>query len=131
MDDLTQDEKAHFAQTRAREGEAEKRFFNEAQPFFPLGFSVVYRDKGHWDVFAEQTPGKVKAWKFANPDGCTSATDGGRERAFRIRGEPGNVSVLDERWNPHCPHPRPPLTFRSVLGAMLYIAEEQMQEPKT
>lgn len=126
--DLTLDEKTNYAVWQARSDEAEKHFFDEAQPFFPRGFSVGYRNPGHWDVYADQTPGKASAWKHANPGGTTSAKDGGRERAFRIRGEPGSVWVSDERWNPHRPHPRESMTFRSVTAAMLWIAEELMQE---
>lgn len=130
MTELTLDEKARYAQTRAREKEAEKHFFDAAQPFFPLGFAVHYRNPGHWDVIAEQCPGRASAWKFAHPDGMTTDRDGGRERAFCIRGEPGNVYVRDERWDPHRPHPRESLQFRSVTGAMLWIMEELMAEPK-
>lgn len=129
MTDLTLEEKTSFAEQRAREAEAEKHFFDLAQPFSPLGFSVGYRNPGHWDVFADACPGRVKAWKHANPGGFTSRRDGDRERAFRIRGEPGNVVVMDERWDPHRPHPRESMTFRSVSAAMLWIAEELMQEP--
>jgi hypothetical protein len=125
----TLDEKISYAEQRAREQEAEKHFFDQAQPFFPLGFSVGYRNPGHWDIYAQACPGKVSAWLHANPEGRTSAQDGGRERAFRIRGEPGNVVVFDERWNPHRPHPREAIQFRSVIGAMLWIVEELMAEP--
>lgn len=129
--DLTLEEKTRYAEMRAREEEAEKHFFDKAQPFYPLGFSVGYRNHGHWDIYAEQVPGKASAWKHAHPTGTTSARDGGKERAFRIRGEPGQVTVYDERWNPHRPYPRGSMTFHSVMGAMLWIAEELMQQPKT
>lgn len=131
MSDLTIDEKLRAAEGRAREQKAEEHFFDKAQPFYPLGFSVAYRNPGHWDIFARETPGKVSAWLAANPGSMTSARDGERERAFRIRGEPGAVVVLDERWNPHRLHPREAMNFRSVMAAMLWIAEELMQEPKT
>ncbi|MDB5362251.1 MAG: hypothetical protein JWO51_3548 [Rhodospirillales bacterium] len=114
---------------RAREEAAEKHFFDAAQPHFPLGFSIGYRNPGHWDIYASQVPGHASAWLAAHPDGRTSGTDGGRERAFRIRGEPGNVVVYDGRWNPYKPHPRQDMTFRSVLAAMVWICEELMQEP--
>lgn len=117
------------AELCTREHEAEKHFFDKAQPFFPLGFSVGYRNPGHWDVHANSCPGRTKAWQHAHPEGWTSAVDGGRERAFRIRGEPGHVVLFDERWDPHRPHPRDTPTFRSVLGAMLWIVEELMREP--
>jgi hypothetical protein len=127
MSDLTLDEKTRSAAVRAVEKEAEKHFYDAAQPFFPLGFSVIHRNSGHWDIIAREAPGKASAWRAAHPDGFTSAEDGGRVRAFRIRGEVGEVIVLDERWNPH---KRPePMTFRTVSAAMLWISEELMQEP--
>lgn len=128
MVDLTLEEKTNFAASRAREKEAEKHFFDASQPHYPLGFSIFHRNAGHWDISANQAPGKVSAWLHANPGSQTSGRDGERERAFRIRGEPGNVIVFDERWNPHRPHPRDHMTFRSVAAAMLWISEELMQE---
>lgn len=101
-----------------------------SQPFFPLGFSVYYRNPGHWDVSAEQCPGKASAWLSVDPAGRqTSERDGQQERAFRIRGEPGNVIVMDERWNPHKPGPRGNMVSQTVSAAMLWIVEELMQEP--
>lgn len=127
---LTLDEKFTGAERRAREKVAEQHFYDAAQPFFPLGFTIGHRNPGHWDIYASQCPGQASAWRAAHPEGMTTAKDGETERAFRIRGEPGNVIVMDERWNPHRPHPRETLTFRSVLAAMVYIMEELMQEPK-
>lgn len=81
-------------------------------------------------MFAARCPGHVSAFYAASgPGSFTSDKDGGSERAFRIRGEPGNVIVLDERWNPHKPHPRESMTFRTIGAAMLWISEELMQEP--
>jgi hypothetical protein len=130
MSDLTLDEKFNFAETRARQIEAEKHFFDGAQPFFPLGFSIGYRNPGHWDIFAQRCPGHASAWRAAHPEGSTSDQDQARERAFRIRGEPGDVWVMDERWNPHRPHPRETLHFRSIVAAMVWVCEELMQEPR-
>ena len=127
--ELTLEEKTKAAAHRASEKEAELHFFDKAQPHFPLGFSIGYRNPGHWDIYAQQCPGKVEAFKSLSPENWTSAQDGGRERAFRIRGEPGDVWVMDERWNPRVPHPRETLKFRSVLAAMVWICEELMQEP--
>ena len=129
MGDLTLEEKTSGAVMRAREEEAEKHFFDLNQPFFPFGFSVGYRNPGHWDVFSKRCPGRVSAWIAAHPGGSTSDNDNTRERAFRIRGEPGAVVVYDHRWNPHRSHKDSPPTFRSVLAAMLWICEELMQEP--
>ena len=127
---LTIQEKIESAAIRAQEEEAEKHFFDKAQPHYPLGFSVMNRNLGHWDVYAEAVPGRASAWRAAHPTGTTSARDHERERAFRIRGEPGAVVVLDERWDPHRPHPREPMRFRSVTGAMLWVVEELMREPQ-
>ena len=129
MSDLTLDEKVNYAKVRAAEIAAEKHFYDANQPFFPLGFSVYYRNPGHWDVSAQQCPGRASAWKAAHPTGHTSDRDGGTERAFRIRGEPGNVVVYDERWNTHRERGQEPPRFKSVMGAMLWIMEELMQEP--
>lgn len=129
MSDLTLSEKINGAEERARLLPAEKHFYDEAQPFSPMGFSVFRRNPGHWDVLAARCPGKATAWRAAHPGGFTTEQDDERERAFRIRGELGRVVVMDERWNPHKPHPRESLTFRTVSAAMLWIAEELMQEP--
>ena len=131
MTNLTLEQRMTALEERARERAAERHFFNEAQPFFPLGFSVNYRNPGHWDIYASQPPGRDKAWMAAHPGGQISPMDSGleRERAFRIRGKPGGVEVFDERWNPYQPYPRDTRRFRSVMGAMLWIMEELMQEP--
>lgn len=130
MSDLTLNEKLSGAVKRAKERVSELHFYDKAQPFFPLGFSINYRNPGHWDVYAKRCPGKASAWREAHPGGSTSEQDDTRERAFRIRGTPGDVVVMDERWDPHRPFPRESLQFRSVTGAMLWIVEEMMQEPK-
>lgn len=138
---LTLDEKLNGATVRAREIEAEKHFFDAAQPFFPRGFSIGWRNPGHWDVYADRVPGKDAAWLTAHGPGSSingmTVEDVERlkhqrkqERAFCIRGEPGEVYVRDERWDPHRPHPRESMKFRSVLGAVMWIVEELMQEPK-
>lgn len=105
-----------------------KTFYDAALPHFPLGFSIHNRNPGHWDIVAKQVPGRVSAWKAANPEGSTIETDGANERAFCIRGEPGNVVVRDERWNPHNPSPDP-LKFPDVATAMAWICTELMKEP--
>src|SRR5436190_23061054 len=94
--ELTLDEKLDFAKSFGAEKEAEINFFDKAQPFYPLGFSIGYRKPGHWDVYSKQTPGQASAWIASHPGGFTSQKDGGGERAFRIRGEPGDVVVYDE-----------------------------------
>jgi hypothetical protein len=129
MSNLTLEEKSNSAAQTASEKTAEKHFFELYQPFFPLGFSVYYRNPGHWDISARQCPGKYSAWRAANPSGSTSGQDGESERAFRIRGEPGKVVVYDERWDPTRTDRGDDLKFHSVMGAMLWIMEELMQEP--
>lgn len=129
VEPLTLEEKVNSAEHRAREKEAEKHFFDAAQPHFPLGFSIGYRNPGHWDIYAQECPGRTSAWLAANPGGSTSARDGQQERAFCIRGEPGEVFVRDERWDPNRPHPRESMKFRSVMAAMVWICEELMREP--
>jgi hypothetical protein len=126
---LTVEEKMNCAEERSREEVAEKHFFDIAKPFYPLGFNIVYRNPGHWDVYARQVPGKASAWLAAHPNGKTSAKDGETERAFRIRGGPGDIIVMDERWDPYRPFPRNSIKFRSIIGAMVWIMEELMQEP--
>lgn len=128
LDPLTLQEKTNGAVYRAKMQTAEKHFFDLNQPFYPSGFSITKRDTNHWDIYAPACPGQVAAIE-AN-GGSTSQKDGDRERAFRIRGEPGDVQVSDERWDPNRPNPRGWITFRSIGAAMLYISEELMQEPK-
>jgi len=129
MSDLTLEEKTEYAKSEAALKEAEKHFYEKAQPFFPLGFSVNYRNPGHWDIYAPQCPGKVSAFLSISEGNRTTAHDGQRERAFRIRGEKGGVWVADERWNPLKKKGDEPPSFRSVMAAMIWIMEELMQEP--
>lgn len=131
MDNLTLDEKVTSASAAAAELEAEKHFFDKNQPHYPLGFSVHYRNPGHWDINATRCPGRLEAWQHVHPGGQYYDTDPSRERAFRIRGKPGAVSVIDERWNPHLGlnDKRRITMFRTVSAAMLWISEELMQEP--
>lgn len=63
------------------------------------GFSVVYRNYGHWDI-------------------CQS---GGR--IFRIRGGPGSYVVLDER-----DRNIPKKEFKTVQACMSYICDALMFE---
>lgn len=68
-----------------------------------LGFSVIYRNPGHWDI----------------------CSDGGR--AFRIRGEPGNVLVGDERTRVAAAAPW--MIFQTVSTALLFCADQLMLPP--
>jgi len=100
--EFTLEEQCSYAEQRARQEAAEKHFFdlNKDKPRSGY-FSCTQRDTEHWDIYAEQVPGKASAWKHAHPKGQTTEQDGGNERA-----------------------PRPSLNFRSVQGAMFWIIEE-------
>lgn len=76
----------------------------------PLGFSIGYRNPGHWDVYAH------------------TGADHRNERAFPIRGEVGDVRVYDERTDPSRPFPHDTQAFRSVQTAVAWIADELMRE---
>lgn len=129
---ISLDDKMNFAQEKARIEVAERHYFEEAQPFFPLGFSVHYRGDGcHWDVSAAQVPGRVSALLAAVPGAMTTARDGGVERAFRIRGKPDAITIIDERWDPTRPQPREVITVPSVEVAMAIIVAELMRVPAT
>jgi len=120
------EDKLQYAAVRARELEAEKHYYDAGRAQRCPDFSVHYRAPGHWDIMAAEVPGRASAWRAAHGNSQTSAKDGQTERAFRIRGEPGNVLVFDERWNPHVPHPRQVLLFRSMSAAVLWVTEEMM-----
>lgn len=100
----TDDALAGIESPSEREMVAEKLFFDTAPAHFPLWFSIYHRNPGHCDVYARQVPGKASAWLAA-------------------------VTVYDERWNPHRPHPRESLTFASIASAVAWIAGELMAEP--
>lgn len=133
MSDLTLEEKTNFAEERARVSVHEKHFYDLNAPHFGDYFSVSYRNDGHWDINAPRAKGHAAAIASAHPGrDCSGEKEGDLERAFRIRGEPGNVIVMDERWNPHKPHPRASMTFRTIGAAMLWISEELMhRSPRT
>lgn len=64
-------------------------------------FSVSWRNDGHWDIIENR--GRI-----------------------RIRGEPGNVLVIDERDHKRSvPDPGP---FRTVQAAMTWITDDLMYE---
>jgi hypothetical protein len=92
--------------------------------YAPGGFSVVRRDTYHFDVYAARRPGYVNWYLLVeNPMGMAwPLRDGMNERAFAIRGEPGNIYIRDERWDYMRPRPREPLTFLSVEAAMSWVS---------
>ena len=67
------------------------------------GFSVVYRNYGHWDIYI---------------------TDEGR--GFCIRGGPGKYYVRDER--PTSAPDYPSKSFKTVQACMSYVCDELMFE---
>lgn len=70
----------------------------------PKGFSVSYRNYGHWDVCVE------------------------RSRWFAIRGGPGSYFVRDERPDGP-PHPREHAFTGKTLGAcMAFVCDTLMYE---
>lgn len=129
MSDFTLEEKIGFAEGRAREKIAEQHFYDIGKATYRCTwFSVQKRNTHHWDVAAPAVSGRASAWLASHPGGQTSDKDGSTERAFRIRGEPGRILVMDERWDPTRPHPREHMTFKSVAAAMLWISDELMAE---
>lgn len=79
---------------------------------YHAGLSTTWRDPGHWDVMAY------------------SKEAGMKERAFRIRGNPGRVVLYDERSGAkYGEHPREPKKFVTVREAMAYVVSELMDEP--
>ena len=63
------------------------------------GFSVIYRNPGHWDVYAKS------------------------HRIFRIRGGPGKYLVMDETRKG-----KPNRVFKTVQACMSCICDELMHE---
>ncbi len=93
--------------------------------FVPGSFSVWQRDTYHFDIGATTRPGYVKWWLEENPTSMGyPLNDGSSERAFAIRGEPGNIYIRDERWDKEAPRPRPLRYFASVESAMAWVVAE-------
>lgn len=95
--------------------------------FTPGNFSIIQRDTHHFDIYAERRPGYVQWYYKKNPDSVSHPMkDGGSERAFAIRGEPGDIYLRDERWDQERPSPRDSLRFNSVEEAMMFVVSELM-----
>lgn len=91
-------------------------------PFHPGHYSVGQRDTYHFDIYAERRPGYVQDYYHQYPNGVAwPMTDGAKERAFAIRGEPGNIYIRDERWDKERPYPRDLLKFSCVGDAMVFV----------
>lgn len=96
-------------------------------PFVPGSFSVTQRDTHHFDIGARRRPGYVQWFYEQNPDSVAyPMNDDQRERAFAIRGEPGDIYIRDERWDRLAPRPRPVLHFPSVESAMAWVVATLM-----
>lgn len=95
----------------------------EPGPFVPGSYSVGRRDTYHFDIFAPRRPGYVIWYYQQNPGGIAyPMKDGASERAFAVRGDPGDIYIWDERWNPAIPRPRESIHFPSVESAMAWIS---------
>ena len=64
------------------------------------GFSVNYRNPGHWDIYNKA-----------------------HGRAFRIRGGPGHYKAMDEREKPY-----PVTDFKTLSACMTFITDQLMFE---
>lgn len=95
--------------------------------YVPGSFSVGQRDTHHFDIYASRRPGYVQ-WYYGQNLNCVAypMQDGLDERAFAIRGEPGDIYLRDERWDKERPFPRESLRFPSVESAMAYIVATLM-----
>lgn len=109
--------------TKEREEALSKASPYVAGRHVPGHFSVVQRDTHHFDIISDRRPGYVEWYlKVENPTGMGwPLADNARERAFAIRGEPGNIIIRDERWDKEAPRPRPVLQFPSVESAMAWV----------
>lgn len=96
----------------------------------PGHFSVCQRDTHHFDIISDRRPGYVQWYYEQNPDGVAyPMRDGGRERAFAIRGEPGEIYIRDERWDWDRKFPRESLKFPSVESAMAWVVATLLVKP--
>lgn len=90
--------------------------------FIPGYFSVSQRDTHHFDIFAPRRPGYVQWYYNKNPDEAVEPmNDRAQERAFAIRGEPGNIYLRDERWDIDPKASNLVYPFPSVESAMAFV----------
>lgn len=120
MTDTMQEQRARHNATRAEQLEKSSPY--TPGRFVPGSFSVYQRDTHHFDISARRRPGYVRWYYEQNPGSVAwPMADGLTERAFCIRGEPGDIYVHDERWDRERPRPLPSLQFASVESAMAWI----------
>lgn len=100
--------------------------------FAPGSFSVVQRDRYHFDVYAQRRPGYVQYFYEKNPTSISyPMAEGLDERAFAIRGEPGDIYVRDERWDIDKNRSRAAHRFESVKQAMTWISSLMLDPVET
>lgn len=119
------EQRARWARERQEQLDRSRPY--EPGPYRPGGYSVGQRDTHHFDVYADRRPGYVQ-WYYEtqNLHGIAyPMADGLRERAFAIRGEPGDIYIRDERWDKERPTPRASVKgFHTVAEAMAWIHAE-------
>lgn len=95
-------------------------------PFAPGAFIVSQRDTHHFDIYAPRRDGYVQWYLWCeNPKGMAwPLRENAQERAFAIRGEPGDIYVRDERWDKNRPFPRDSARFSSVAEAIAWVLKE-------
>jgi hypothetical protein len=91
------------------------------------GFTVSRRDTYHFDIYTERRPGYVQSYYQRNPYHlCQPMADLEIERAFAIRGEPGNIYIRDERWDLDKKSNRTDVIFPTVESAMAWVVATLM-----
>lgn len=94
----------------------------------PGGFGCIQRGTHHFDITARRRDGYVQWFYEQNPGSIAyPMADGQMERAFAIRGEPGDIFIRDERWDRESERrDRKPPRFPSVESAMAWIVATLM-----
>lgn len=90
--------------------------------FVPGYFSVSQRDTHHFDIYAPRRPGYIQWYYKKNPNEAVEPmNERAQERAFAIRGEPGNIYLRDERWDVDLNNRCLVQHFPSVESAMAWV----------
>lgn len=90
--------------------------------FVPGSFSVSQRDTHHFDIFTARRPGYIQWYYERYPDEAVEPmNERVLERAFAIRGEPGNIYLRDERWDIDPKTSNLAYHFPSVESAMAWV----------
>ena len=122
MSGVMEEQRQRFDRERADQLSKSRPY--EPGRYVPGGFSVGQRDTHHFDIYATRRPGYVQWYYRENPNSIAyPMADDMKERAFAIRGEPGNIYIRDERWDQETDRrARPSLTFPSVEAAMAWVS---------